>query len=197
MKNRGHEKDYWWACNRDAHAWVEAFDADTGMWVTVEPTPGMSLQRKRQRRAVGATPGGYQTSPDDDKLTNRAENLSSSRSRRNTFARRWRRIVSSPLLCVFGTLVETLIVARRMLTNSRSTAENWLAHVERKLRKHDLVRRQAETLHQFADRIHRHAAGTYVDSEVPVTEFAQWLVHYATIRYSDGILVRLQPPPGS
>jgi transglutaminase-like putative cysteine protease len=31
---------YWIARNRDAHAWVEAFDETTGHWVIVEATPG-------------------------------------------------------------------------------------------------------------------------------------------------------------
>lgn len=37
----------WVARRRDAHAWVEAYDADRGCWVTVESTPGDGVPQPR------------------------------------------------------------------------------------------------------------------------------------------------------
>ncbi|NLW87222.1 MAG: transglutaminase domain-containing protein [Planctomycetes bacterium] len=39
--------DYWVARNRDAHAWVEAWDDQQGLWVTVEATPAGGVPESR------------------------------------------------------------------------------------------------------------------------------------------------------
>ena len=40
--------DYWIARNRNAHAWVEAYDDENNQWVIVEPTPGVNVRINAQ-----------------------------------------------------------------------------------------------------------------------------------------------------
>ena len=42
-----HADGFWMARRKDAHAWVEAYDAGLGRWVTVEATPSEGLPERR------------------------------------------------------------------------------------------------------------------------------------------------------
>ena len=48
VSDRGRAQDYWEARNRNAHAWVEAYDDLAQQWITVEPTPGMRRNKGRR-----------------------------------------------------------------------------------------------------------------------------------------------------
>jgi transglutaminase-like putative cysteine protease len=50
VSDRGRAQDYWEARNRNAHAWVEAYDDLAQQWITVEPTPGMRRNKGRRGR---------------------------------------------------------------------------------------------------------------------------------------------------
>jgi len=49
------DEEMWLARNRNAHAWVEAYDRDRGTWLVVEATPGIDSP-KSPTRAAGAGP---------------------------------------------------------------------------------------------------------------------------------------------
>ena len=46
---------YWLARDRDAHAWVEAFDAERGRWVVVESTPAAGVPQPQRSTGTSET----------------------------------------------------------------------------------------------------------------------------------------------
>lgn len=147
---------YWVARNRDAHAWVEAYDAAQQKWTTVEATPSAGI------------PGPH--------ASNSAwwEALKSDWWRFRTFVvqGRWRRggslLMSSRLLVPFLLLIAIFSVYLALRIRSRWPAKkpppeavapaiqemrNLLAQMDERLGRHGLRRRKGETLHQFAHRV--------------------------------------------
>lgn len=150
--------DYWLARRGDAHAWVEAYDAQLAQWVIVESTPGAGVPQPRETAAGAAW---------WDVLTQLG---------RFSF-----QLLRTAPWRVLGWLIEILLagfalaglgylIARRvpwpkwlLPRPARNGAPDQELAAEREaldrvLGRLGLIREPAETLHQFANRIQRHAA---------------------------------------
>ena len=178
---------YWVARNRDAHAWVEAFDQDNG-WVVVETTP------------PSGTP---QTSTVPSSTADQMWDATKSR---------WQRLVASiragglsGMLRILGPLLihpltialvilSTFVLVLRRLRIRRGPAESQetadpqiqqmhalLSRMDKRWDEEGITRQPQETLHQFAGRLD--TAG----STPEFNESARWYRRFAAIRYSGQI----------
>lgn len=180
-------KQQWRARNRDAHAWVEAYDGEARRWVTVEPTPGM----KRTRQTENGTRRNSEKLAPRPKSKVQIAKVEEKRAYRNI--EYWlKKFLGMPAILFFAMATVIAIFISRRSDSALSEEQVWLTYVERILRKHDLVRRDAETLHQFAHRVEMYPYGS--DRKAPAPrEFAEWLTNYADYRYGSRILTA---PPG-
>ena len=185
---------YWMARNRNAHAWVEAYDGETG-WEIVEATPASGvpswavasgtdyladyasfrIQELQVQTYLHGVEGLFAW------LGARAEGLLAVA------------MSDSPGMfaikaCVLVLLVRFLL--RRMKWRRGPKAEEGpqvralhalLAKADAALRRRGLTRGSDETLHLFARRILAHAASP------AATGAAEWYVAYAAVRYSGAI----------
>ena len=179
--------DYWIARNRDAHAWVEAFDPEQG-WVLVEATP------------VGGVP--------------QAGSASTASQMWDSVRAQWQRLIVSirrdGVRAVLGWLVRWLgrpwflavlllavagITLRRLWRRrSRTPAQptdpcviqlkKLLKAMDQRWHNAGLTRQPHETYHQFAERI------TSTASDPACQRAAQWYRQYATIRFSGQVDAR-------
>jgi len=189
--------DYWIARNQNAHAWVEAYDDATQRWVTLEPTPGMA-DEEANRRVITL-----------DSKTSSENSLSEVlRLSRYWLEPRWRHVwlsalarwLAKPISFVIACAIILFVVRlgrRRRATRSigmlGSRPRGPYRRFLKALRRYQLQRSSAETLHQFASRIRAHE---------PLDEFlidaAMWLEEYAQQRYTvrrDGAHDPLRIPP--
>ena len=183
----------WVARNGDAHAWAEAYDDATGQWFPVESTPG------RTYRTVDPNAGSAQAESffdvfrrddddDRDSLLSRAFGWVLSVRATDPLLVVFR-LGQLPLFCVLAYLLWS-----RYLKPSRvdvdpidQQSRKMLRRVDRRLRKHALVRRPSETPYQFADRIEERRC----DGDAPVSSEAdkllsgisRWYRDYADARY--------------
>lgn len=173
--------DYWIARNRDAHAWVEAFDPEQG-WVVVEATP------------AGGVP---QTNSDStasqmwDSVRAQWQRLVASVRRDGMravfgwltrwFGRPW--FLAALLLAVAGITLRRLW-RRRSHKPAQPTdpcviqLQELLNAMDRRWQNAGLTRQPHETYHQFAERITSAASGPACH------QAALWYRQYATIRFS-------------
>jgi hypothetical protein len=189
----GEYGDYWLARNRNAHAWAEAYDQSRQQWVLVEATPGMRVPR------------------DDDPLAQLAGRLADNDAgrsgelvaQRRWFAPRWlgrwwqasvRRLRYALALSGAG-IALVLIVAvvwfrsripRDANIGRQAEMQRLRTQLDRRLRRRNLVRQPAETLHQFARRVRAASSG-----DDGLCQCADWYLHYARARYNGESFERL------
>jgi protein-glutamine gamma-glutamyltransferase len=179
---------HWIGRNRDAHAWVEAWDDQRG-WVTVDATPGGGNQGNTWRASTGA------------------QWMESMRFRwsrwKEAIARLWKkglpdgtflllllRELAPPALLVGGLSALLLWRKKRRVKARKQRPETphfaalkrILAQADQQARKHGFQRDETETLHQFAHRI---------ENESPDTEWA----HPMAVCYRDYAHCRYQKIP--
>lgn len=177
----------WIARNRDAHAWVEAWDAENARWVTVESTPGSGVPRA-QPQSKPAQLSEY--------LSQRFQQL----------RMRWRQegirlighLVLSALLSpvglgLFGTalVVSAFILQRRIrrrghrsqrpIDKNLEPLHTVLQIVDRSVERCCRRRTAGETLTAFADDLARWAPSR--DASDAVQQVAAWYRTYAQLRY--------------
>lgn len=147
---------YWVARNRDAHAWVEAYDDESRDWVTVEATPATGVPSSRASES-----NWWEAIKNDWR-----------RFRVLVSQGRWKRVgsllKSSWLLLPFVLLIGIFSLYLTLRIRSRWPAKKtppekvnpalWkmqrlLEEMDQQLQHHGLWRQSTETLHQFADRI--------------------------------------------
>ncbi|TWT81965.1 Protein-glutamine gamma-glutamyltransferase [Planctomycetes bacterium CA13] len=180
---------YWIARNRDAHAWVEAYDHDSRTWFPVESTPGrhyqtLSLENTQNlASAVNSEEWINQQSDDTSWLSSVWSFMAVVRS-------------SNPVLILFQFaqaplfLLITVMLWRRYNSPSANQenpedirSRKLLRRVDRRMRRLSLVRGSSETMHQFANRIEN----SYVNQQVDATEWptntANWYRQFAEARY--------------
>lgn len=156
-----HEDDdrLWYARNRDAHAWVEAFDEETGQWFAVESTPGRRYQTLDPELVDQAADGSASLLGQDDDFDNAGwltpmlgwmfsirvtEGLS------KLF--RW---IQWPLFIGLLYIWWTRFLKPQVQNGGTldQMSRKRLRQVDRKVAKWSLVRQPNETLYQFADRV--------------------------------------------
>ena len=192
---------YWVARNRDAHAWVEAFDPSRG-WFIVEATPSSGLPESHAE----SVPGSRWDALKFRLLQLRIEIL------QNGLRGAWQWILSllSSLGASMWLLPPALLVAlvlwlRRVKLGRRKRKsvqsrpldarvlrlQNILKEVDRAVAKRGFRRGETETLHHFAARLDASAG-----MDGGLVEFAGWYRRYAVNRYgvSPQNGEQLQPP---
>ena len=156
VDGRDDEDQYWLARNRDAHAWVEAFDASAGVWFIVESTPGQStrpLNFADDDSVDSALPDDFDVDATDglgwyNRVVAAYQTFSLVRTIES---------ISPVLWAVIAALVAVALWLRRRRMGVISRAE-YLAHrrrkrIEKQIESLTGLRRDpAETLHRFADR---------------------------------------------
>lgn len=182
---------YWIARNRDAHAWVEAWDEAQSRWVVVDTTPEEGIPSGRNSSFVGAL--GDQSRF----LLSRLGEWFHSLDLRGKLA-------GIPVLCwmilagILGAaglaaFLRKTVLRRlgrsgqsrpgrgetREVTELRAMLKKMDRRVERSLK---LVRGPGETLAQFAERIEKHCADQPQGSSPP-SAAAAWYRAYAALRY--------------
>jgi len=173
--------DYWVARNRDAHAWVEAFDREQG-WVVVDATPASGVPQGTSASAASQL---------WDSLRARWQRLVASVSRDGMsailgllgrwFLRPWFLVV---LLFVAAGIALGWMWRRRSRRPARprdpclAQLQRLLEEMDQRWRKVGLPRRPHETLHQFAERV------TSASSNPAHHQAAQWYRQFAAIRFS-------------
>lgn len=189
---RGQLGDYWVVRNRDAHAWVEAFDPKSG-WFAVEATPAAGLPNAAPEQPSAWSEFWYRLG------RIRARFLAT------LWSGHWRGLLSL-LIEVFSAFVDgllqvwfvwvallsgtalwilqrrTQLVARwrRRLAPLRETGDLRTMHdllrgMDRRMARMGLQRASEETLHDFADRIE--------EAWPQRQDLSGWYRNYARVRY--------------
>lgn len=186
------EEAYWLARNRDAHAWVEAYDDITGNWFPVESTPGrtyesLSLAGANYDDFSGSSKGPSANDHADDSWFSLVWGwLTSMRATDPLFA--IFRFGQIPFFCVL-----VFLLAKSIYRGYDSSAnpedvksKQMLQRIDRKLKKLSLSRQPHETLHQFASRIENALDTEMVDPDRHgefLEQAARWYRQYAAARY--------------
>ena len=177
-----HPGGVWIARRKDAHAWVEAYDAGLQRWVTVEPTPSQGLPERRTA------------------------------TWRNSFDEAWRvwstrfrerlakfGVLSAMLMVLESTITRVLLgvvllagwwglsrrfrrrvaTPRNAMTPRTFPFQQWLRLLESELEQRGFQRQPQETLLQFRDRILASPGGEQLRAT------AEWYAEYSSIRYNE------------
>ncbi|MEM9588125.1 MAG: transglutaminase domain-containing protein [Planctomycetota bacterium] len=191
---RNDDDDYWIARNRDAHAWVEAYDDASQTWFAVESTPGRAYQTVTLPTDESELEGLLDDLDDSalvgsDSIWQRLSGWLSTLRLGDAFVTTLQ-LAQWPLFCF---LIVVLIVrirksANRGLDLADQKSIRMLKGVEKRVRRELAISREPfETLHQFAYRIdgpHSAADGASVHAEAAKRKsLANWLRHYALRRY--------------
>ena len=171
--------DHWVARNKDAHAWVEAFDKRQG-WVEVEATPGDGLPRPAN--ATETNP--WWESLRGDVQRRRVQFESGGWLAVLTMMLDWLATIPGMLVIVGGGVLVGRFCWKRLRQRRRHIRRRLdplarrrgrlLARMDRRLARHALVRAPHETLHQFANRLGAHAD-------------AAWYRHFAVALYTGSL----------
>ena len=181
---------FWMARNKDAHAWVEAYDEQRG-WFIVEPTVSDGLPTSNER---GASLRSYlwdylRFSNERRKDAFIKTGVKGVMRQMGRSAGAFLRRLLSPLpvaiagFCLAAYGAVALLQWRRRVQPAAASPEvtalqALLKQMDRRMRTRGLARGDQETLHQFAARITRDHAG-----DEGVRDAAQWYVEYASARY--------------
>lgn len=181
----------WIARNRDAHAWVEAWDESSQRWITVESTPASGI-------------------PQDSAVSDSSQFREYLAHRFQQLRARWRRdgirmighLILSALLSpvglgLFGTaLVVTALVLQRRLRGrerrrgprrvdaSLQPLHTVLQIVDRSVARCFRSRETGETLKSFAAELSRQSQAA--DADAGLRRAAEWYQCYASLRYASG-----------
>ncbi len=190
MAERDEANRSWIARNANAHAWVEAYDTESEQWFPVEATPGRNYQTVR-----GDVPGA------GSGLRNAAGGTSEDAADEAWYRRAWTavsqfrvtdwlvivlRVARLPLFLFLLVVLWTRIRRNRLtgLDPSDRRSLRMLGEVDRRVRRHALVRGDAETLHRFADRVDTAArADDAGPAAATLRRAADWYREYASARY--------------
>ena len=175
--------DFWLARNRDAHAWVEAYDRERSMWVIVEATPGVNLM-ELDRELDSEDDGG----DGNDARAVVQRNVQSLLGWLGELPLGWRWFLSwTPYLTLAAASVWLFRLWRGETRSGRRTEsplvvrmQHALARLEGDLRRLHLRRAPSESLQRFADRVQSSRA----EPEPFLVRSADWLRAYARWRYT-------------
>lgn len=185
------ENEYWIARNRDAHAWVEAYDEIEEQWFPVEATTGRSYRTLRQSSGTAANEStiadGYKDENEDDSFMSKVFGWIFSFRATDSLTFIFR-VAQLPLFCMVALL---LWIRHRQKLRAGSDSidlqsRQMLQRVDRRMRKYRLVRNPTETLHQFADRIEaamETTAASLADRPSLLSLAPEWYRSFAASRY--------------
>lgn len=173
--------DFWLARQRDAHAWVEAYDETSGRWYTVEATPSEGVPES-------------EPAADGEQLAEYLSHLFRSAQQRLSPGKLWGVLQSRVTRQVLIGLVVVVLAAAATVTLWNSTSQLRIkrlvieqgarqltverAAFEKALKSYGLIRERNETVSQFASRILRS-----IDDE-RAGAVAEWLRLYARARFA-------------
>lgn len=182
--------EYWLARNRDAHAWVEAWDGEQSRWVLVEATSPDGVPSTESRSFLGGIL---------EHLGFRLQQLRAAthlNGLRGLASWLWRRLVGialALLTTVPGLIITAMLLvavacyARRKMARREKPVpmdprvvamHQLLGKMDQRLRRLGFVRARDETLHRFSGRISLHAADS-----MTLQHAASWYCDYASLRY--------------
>jgi transglutaminase-like putative cysteine protease len=168
--------DYWFARNEDAHAWVEAYDAESRRWSIVEATPSAGLPSKSTASSLAQL---------WDYMSHQVYRFRVLLHQGGLpwLLRQVLRPLALALVCLLP-IIWLLLRKRRSVPQITPTdpvvaeMRRLLAKMDSRLHRAGLERRRGETLHQFASRI-----DTVGDQMPCCEETASWYRDYASTRY--------------
>jgi transglutaminase-like putative cysteine protease len=181
VRERNAVGGYWVARNRNAHAWVEAYDEQRGGWVRVESTPAAGIPTPQEDRLVTRLADSLQHYWTMFRLRLRENGLGGLASM--LLATAW----SIPGLVVMLVMTLSFLIRRqpprarreRRLPDPRLRAMHAaLARLDQTVRRRGLERGPEETLARFARRVRRTAG-----DDVWSTAVADCYLLYAELRY--------------
>ncbi|MBC8876162.1 MAG: transglutaminase domain-containing protein [Planctomycetes bacterium] len=181
VAERNNYGDYWVARNRDAHAWVEAFDPEQG-WVVVEATPANGVPQETSASAASQMWDTLRAQWQRLVAAIRKDGMSAVLDvLRRWFVRPWFLVL---LLLVTAAIALRWMWRRRGQKPARprdpclGQFERLLNAMDRRWQKAGLSRQPHETLHQFAERV------TSAASDPAHHQAAEWYRQFAAIRFS-------------
>lgn len=177
--------DYWQARNRNAHAWVEAYDDQRQRWVVVEATPGIYVPSD-----AGLVIGADDRTGQSDELGTTSLTTEYPWLDHRWLFRSWSSIGEAIrfglLTTVIGLGIGFPLYRRLRQTRARFNGDRHLAQVQRtltrldrQLRRRNLARLSHETLHQFALRLREKSS-----EDAWLGRCADWYITYANARYA-------------
>ncbi|MDX1928322.1 MAG: transglutaminase domain-containing protein [Pirellulaceae bacterium] len=173
------DREYYFARNRDAHAWAEAYDEASGVWILVESTPGIQAYVERYRSDLLEKDND---GPEGAQAINLGQSLASSLwAYCSTLQTWWSQLLATRFSWLIPLLlggVLWLIRTYRVRKTSRDSAvlSAAIRKADKRAQRLGYQRAAHETCLQFAQRL----------SEAPspaLEPLAEWYVAYSQSRY--------------
>ena len=182
--------DYWIARNRNAHAWVEAYDDTTRRWFIVEATPGRNandlLFPSDEQLAANSAITNLQSESKQGFWRKLLDWISASDSQ--YAAQNWLTRARLPLaiIVLFLLFFRFFDPLRRRYWHKGDDLwyQRVLKTIDRQAAKRGLTRLQSETLNQFANRIQKLANDADADGKEKLLLLAKQYRRYSLARYS-------------
>jgi hypothetical protein len=180
------DDDYWLARNRDAHAWVEAYDQRSQQWFPVEATVGRTYSDYQVQQGTSSSriANALQEYEDGATMGSFEYFISLVRFRTRDSLSFLFQTAQVPLFCLVGLLIwlRSRQRRRRGMSEADFLSQQMLRRVDRRMRRFSLVRAQNETLHQFASRLEREIKAR-PQLETMLQSTAGWYRQFAAARY--------------
>ena len=177
-----HPNGVWIARRKDSHAWVEAYDSDRQLWVTVEATPSAGLPERRTASWMEIMTDSWRGWMSEllDRWNQHGIGAAIGMALQTTVMR-----VLLGVLLIAGWWRFSRRFRRQPLSlSSPETSrtfhfQEWLRTLESTLERRGFVREPQETLLHFRDRI------LNSPSRDNLRATAQWYTEYSSIRYNE------------
>jgi len=187
VKEHSEDDSYWLGRNRDAHAWVEAYDDISERWFPVEPTVGRTyhtlLTADEIAEQAEGREAGFLDLEDDRTVLGRILGWLFSFRTADSLTLIFR-VAQLPLFCMLLVLLWVRHRQKQRANEDSNEVQSrqMLQRVDRRMKRFSLVRAPNETLHQFAKRVEA-AARRSAELEPQLRRVADWYRSFAEARY--------------